>query len=78
MSVQEKTERVKINLDVSPEVYATLNYLAEKIKGDTADVLLNAIALMEIAVEAENLGKSLWIVDKDKKLDTEIVSFSQE
>jgi hypothetical protein len=50
-----------------------LNYLAQKINGGTSDVLLNAIALMEIAVEAEELGKTLWIVDRDEKLDTKIV-----
>jgi hypothetical protein len=73
MTVQAQGQRVEFSLDVSPEVYTTLNYLAQKINGGPADVLLNAIALMEIAVEAEELGKTLWIVDQDEKLDTKIV-----
>jgi hypothetical protein len=40
---------------------------------DNAEVLLKAIALLEIAVEAQQKGKHLWIVDDNQNLETEIV-----
>jgi predicted transcriptional regulator len=73
MTVPEKGGRVKISLDVSPELYNTLNNIAQKMGGNSADVLLNAIALMEVAVEAKQQGKHLWIADENKNLESEIV-----
>ncbi len=80
MAVQEK---IQISLDVSPGLYQTLESLAQKINGDKGDkavanVLLKAITLMEVAVKAESEGKSIWIADKDEKLDTKIVGISQQ
>lgn len=75
MAVQEK---INLSLDVSPKFYATLNELAEKIGGEQADVLRKAIALMQVAVKAEESGKHLWIVDENKELDTEIIGISSK
>ncbi|MEH1849776.1 MAG: DNA-binding protein [Nostoc sp.] len=72
MTAQGKAQRIKINLDLSPEVYETLNNLAQQINGDNAEVLLKAIALLEIAVEAKQKGKHIWIADDDQNLETEI------
>ncbi|MEH1831043.1 MAG: DNA-binding protein [Nostoc sp.] len=72
MTAQGKNQRIKINLDLSPEVYETLNNLAQQINGDNAEVLLKAIALLEIAVEAKQKGKHIWIADDDQNLETEI------
>ncbi|MFN6568054.1 DNA-binding protein [Dendronalium sp. ChiSLP03b] len=73
MTTQVKTERIKINLDLSPELYETLNDIAQKINGDNAEVLLKAIALMEVAVEAKQTGKHIWIADENQNLETEVV-----
>ncbi len=73
MTVQEKTQRIQINLDLSPELYETLNNLAQQINGDNAEVLLKAIALLEIAVEAKQKGKHIWIADENQNLETEII-----
>lgn len=80
MSVQEK---IQLSLDVSTEFYQTLETLAQKISGNkkdkaVANVLLKAITLMEIAVKAEEESKSIWIADKDEKLDTKIVGISPQ
>ncbi|MFE1746807.1 DNA-binding protein [Coleofasciculus sp. H7-2] len=80
MSVQEK---IQLSLDVSTELYQTLETLAQKISGNkkdkaVANVLLKAITLMEIAVKAEEESKSIWIADKDEKLDTKIVGISPQ
>ncbi len=73
MTVQEKGHRVQISLDVSPELYQTLNNVAQKLNGDPAEVLLKAIVLMQLAVDAQQQGKHLWIADDNQNLETEIV-----
>jgi len=73
MTVEGKNRRIQISLDFSPELYDTLNNLAQKMNGDDAEVLLKAIALFEVAVEAKQKGKHLWIVDENQNLETEVV-----
>ncbi|MEH2451093.1 DNA-binding protein [Nostoc sp.] len=73
MTAQGKTQRIQINLDLSPELYKTLNNLAQQINGDNAEVLLKAIALLEVAIEAKQKGKHIWIADDNKNLETEII-----
>lgn len=68
-----QNERIQINLDLSAELYAAINNLAQQIQGDNAEVLLKAIALLEVAVEAKQQDKHLWIVDAQHNLETEIV-----
>lgn len=75
MTASRKKQRVQINLDLSPELYETLNNLAEQINGDNAEVLLKAIALMEVAVEAKQQGKHIWIADENQNLEAEVVGF---
>ncbi|MGF1934668.1 MAG: DNA-binding protein [Nostoc sp. ChiQUE02] len=73
MTAQDKTPRPQMNLDLSPELYETLNNLAQQINGDNGDVLLKAIALLEVALEAKQKGKYIWIVDDKQNLETEII-----
>ncbi|WP_341525639.1 DNA-binding protein [Nostoc sp. UHCC 0302] len=73
MIAQGKTQRIQINLDLSPELYETLNHLAQQMNVDNAEVLLKAIALLEIAVEAKQKGKHIWIADENQNIETEIV-----
>ncbi|MBN3873479.1 DNA-binding protein [Nostoc sp. JL33] len=73
MIVELKNQRIQINLDLSPELYETLNNLAQQINGDNAEVLLKAIALLEVAVEAKQKGKYIWIADDNQNLETEII-----
>ncbi len=73
MALQEKNKRVQISLDISQELYETLSKLAQNINGDNAEVLLKAITLMEVAVEAQQKGKCLWITDEYKNLESKII-----
>jgi hypothetical protein len=73
MTSQNKNQRIQINLDLSLELYETISNLAQQMDEDNAEVLLKAIALLEIAVEAKQKGKHLWIVDDNQNLETEIV-----
>ncbi len=66
-------EKVRLNLDVSPELNQTLDELATKIHGTKSDVLRKAIVLMELAVQAKDKEQKLGIIDKDRHVITEIV-----
>ncbi|MBC6476153.1 MAG: hypothetical protein GDA48_27805 [Hormoscilla sp. GM102CHS1] len=54
MATQEK---IKLIMEMSPQLYATLDSLAQKIDSDKADVLQKAISLFEVAVKALEEGK---------------------
>ncbi|BAY73880.1 hypothetical protein NIES25_02880 [Nostoc linckia NIES-25] len=71
MSIK-KNERIQINLDLSPEIYETISNLAQQINRDHAEVLLKALSLLEVTVEAKQRGKHIWIVDENQNLETEI------
>ena len=69
---QERT-KVHYSLDVSPDFNTLLDKLAASIGGTKSDVLLKAVALMEIAVDANRQGKKFGIAEKDQPLAKEIV-----
>jgi len=65
--------KVRLSLDISPELNALLERLATTTGGTKSDVLRKAIALMEVVVEAKRQGKKFGIAEKDQPLATEIV-----
>lgn len=69
---QERT-KVRLSLDVSPELYTLLESLATTTGGTKSEVLRKAIALMEVAVDAKRQGKKFGIAEKDQQLATEII-----
>lgn len=71
-SNQERT-KVRLSLDISPELNTLLEKLAGNIGGTKSDVLRKAIALMEVAVDAKRQGKKFGIAEKDQQLATEII-----
>ncbi|BAY15278.1 hypothetical protein NIES21_10940 [Anabaenopsis circularis NIES-21] len=73
MAAQNQPQRIQIELELSPELYETINNLAQQLHGDHVEVLLKAIALLEVALEAKQKGKHLWIVDDHDNLETQIV-----
>ncbi|MBN3947244.1 MAG: DNA-binding protein [Nostoc sp. NMS7] len=73
MTTEVNNQRIQINLDLSPELYQTLNNLTQHLNGDNAEVLIKAIALLEVAVKAKQKGKHIWIADDNQNLETEIV-----
>ncbi|MEH2384570.1 MAG: DNA-binding protein [Nostoc sp.] len=73
MTTEVNNQRIQISLDLSPELYQTLNNLMQHLNGDNAEVLIKAIALLEVAVDAKQKGKHIWIVDDNQNLETEIV-----
>jgi predicted transcriptional regulator len=68
-------ERVRLSLDVSPELNAKIEKLAEETDATKSDILRRAIMLLDLAVTAKQDGKRVGIADKDQPLTTEIVGF---
>lgn len=67
------SEKIRLSLDLSPELNRTLDDLAQESHTTKAEILRRAIALMEVAREARQQGQRLGILDKDKRLVSEIV-----
>jgi len=70
---RQPKDKIRLSLEVSPELNNTLEDLALKIGATKSDVLRRAIVLMEVAVEAKERGQKLGIADKNQPLATEIV-----
>jgi predicted transcriptional regulator len=66
-------EKVRLSLDISPELNELLETLATTTGGTKSEVLRKAIALMEVVVEAKRQGKKFGIAEKDQPLATEII-----
>jgi predicted transcriptional regulator len=67
------SEKIRLSLEVSSQLNAKLEELAEKIHGTKSDVLRRAVVLMEVAVQAKEDGKKFGVAHKDQELATEIV-----
>jgi predicted transcriptional regulator len=72
-SPKNEKEKVRLSLDISPELNTLLEQLAATTGGTKSDVLRKAIALMEVAVDAKRRGLKLGLADKDQQLTTEII-----
>lgn len=65
--------RIRLSLDVSPELNDLIEDLAERTDGTKSDVLRRAIALMDVAVRATESGKKVGVAETDQGLTTEFV-----
>ncbi len=72
-SPKNEKEKVRLSLDISPELNELLEQLATTTGGTKSDVLRKAIALMEVAVDAKRRGLKLGLAEKDQPLTTEII-----
>ncbi len=71
--VAKRTGFRRITVDVPEEQYNLILELADQIHGTNSDVLRRGLALMKIAVEAENEGKQIGISDDGKSLTTRLL-----
>ena len=72
---EEAAPKIRVSLDISPELYAKLQGLAHDIRGTKSDVLRKSLALMDVAVQARKNGKKIGIADTSEQLSTEIIGF---
>jgi hypothetical protein len=72
-SNQERGRKVRLTVDVSPELNETLDQLAGNAHLTKSEILRRAIALMKVAAQAHEKGQKLALIDKDQQALTEIV-----
>ena len=66
-------KKIRLSLDVSPELYDRLNELAQGMGGNKSDVLRRSVALFDLAHKAVQDGKHVGVDADQDKLDTEYV-----
>ncbi len=71
----EASPKIRVSLDISPELYTKLQSLSHDIRGTKSDVLRKSLALMDVAVQARKQGKKIGIADSSEQLSTEIIGF---
>jgi predicted transcriptional regulator len=69
----ESKAEVRLSLIVSPELNETLEALAQSLHSSKSEILRKAIALYDVAAEAKQKDQRIGILDKDRKVVTEIV-----
>lgn len=69
------TGRVRLNLDVSAEIAAFLDTLAQENATTKTDVMRRAIALLKVAHEEKKRHRSMGFIseEKDGLLETKVV-----
>ena len=72
-SKRERGSKVRLTVDVSPELNETLDQLADNAHLTKSEILRRAIALMKVAAQAHEKGQKLALIDKDQQGMTEII-----
>jgi predicted transcriptional regulator len=73
VAANDEKGRVRLSLDLSPELNELLERLAVAIDGTKSEVLRKGIKLVEVAERAQRQGKKFGIAEPDQPLITEIV-----
>lgn len=68
---------VRFGLEVSPELVTALDQLAEESKSTRSEVLLKAVALYQVAMEANRKGNRVAIVDSNGNVVTDIIGLQR-
>ncbi len=66
-------EKVRLNLQLSPEMFQTLEQIAEDTGGNRGSVIQQALSLMKVAHDAKRRNLHIGLVKDASNLDTEIV-----
>jgi metal-responsive CopG/Arc/MetJ family transcriptional regulator len=65
--------KIRLNLQVSEQLNADLEEMADSTGSNRTEVIRQALALMKIAHQARREGRHLGLVSDPSKLDTELV-----
>ena len=71
--VDQERPTIRFDLEISPQLYVSLESLAANTGSTISEVLRKAIILLELAVDAKRQGKKFGIAEKDQQLATEII-----
>ena len=65
--------KVRMNVQVSPELGDIVDQIAQDTRANTSEVFRQALALMKVAHDAKKNAQHIGLVADATKLDTEIV-----
>ena len=71
--MEDSIEKVRISLDISPELNDKLQAMARDMHGTKSDVLRKSLALMEVALQATKEGKKFGAAEHSDQLTTEVI-----
>jgi len=71
-AIKEPDVKIRLSLDLNPEMKAILEGLAAKVGGSQSEVLRRAIALLKTIKDAEAQGETPALI-KDGKIIAKIV-----
>lgn len=66
-------DKVRVNLQVSAELNALWDSLAQNSGASRGEVIRQALALMKVAQDAKKKGKHIGLTSDPSKLDAEII-----
>lgn len=69
------TEKVRLNLQLSGELYSELETMAEESSTTLTEVVRRSLALMKAAHMGKKRGNHLGFAKNPEKLDQEIIGF---
>ncbi len=69
----QASTKVRLSLDLAPDVNNFLEALASSLGTTKSEVLRKAIALMKVASDAKERHQSIGVIDADKKVVSEII-----
>jgi hypothetical protein len=72
-NAQHQGKKIRLTVDVSPELNQTLEQLAENAHSTKSEILRRAIALMTVAAQAHEKGQKLALIAEDQPAMTEII-----
>jgi predicted transcriptional regulator len=64
--------KIHFSLEMSPQLHDLITELAERTGQSKANLLRQAVALMEVAVEASEQGKAFGVFGEDGALEREV------
>lgn len=67
------SEKLRLNLSLSPEANTVLQEIQGQTGASRADVIKQALALLKVAHDAKKENKHIGVTDDPEKLDREIV-----
>jgi|ERR671924_832125 hypothetical protein len=70
---RESTERIRISLDVTPQMKQIIDQLAEQLGTSQADVLRRAVGLLKVIKDAQARGEQPALIDEQSRTLTALI-----
>jgi len=69
------SKKVRLSLEVSPELNDALERMADSMHASKSDVLRKSVALIDLAIREKGNGNHLGVFNDDEKMIKEIIGY---